>query len=110
MRTSAFASMCLSDDVLGGDQQVSGCPAGPSQVTMTSNPLSLFSKLAALSVQQPGCGYTDALISALRNKEDDKLAEAKKDDPLCVLSSVPMSLGRYRTTRFSRSLLRRLAL
>ena len=54
---------------------------------MTSNPLSLFSKLAAFSVQQPGCGYTDALISALRNKEGDKLTEAKKDDPSCVLSS-----------------------
>ena len=38
-------------------------------------------------MQQPGCAYTDALISALRNKEDDKLAEAKKDDPSCVLSS-----------------------
>ena len=87
MRTSAFASMCLADDVLGGDQQVSGCPASSSQVTMTSNPLSLFSKLAAFSVQQPGCGYTDALISALRNKEGDKLTEAKKDDPSCVLSS-----------------------
>ena len=82
--------MCLAEDVLGGhgDQQVSGCPASSSQVTM-SNPLSLFSKLAALSVQQPGGGFSDALISALRNNEGDRLAEAKKDrdDPSCVLSS-----------------------
>jgi hypothetical protein len=40
-------------------------------------------------VQQSDTGYSEAIITVLRNNEDDKLAAAKKDDPLCVLSSEP---------------------
>ena len=58
MRTSAFAFMCLADNVVQGDQHSS---ASSSQNTMTSYSLSLFSKLAALSMQQSGGGYTEAL-------------------------------------------------
>jgi hypothetical protein len=47
---------------------------------MTSNPLSLFSRLAAVSAQQAETGHTEVIISALRNNEDVKLAEAKKDN------------------------------
>ncbi len=47
---------------------------------MTNKPLSLFSRLAATSAQQAEQGYAEAIISALRNKEDVKLAEAKKKD------------------------------
>jgi hypothetical protein len=89
VRTSAFASMCLADDDLVGDQHSSGGLVSPSQVTMTSNPLSLFSRLAAMSAQQAEPGYAEAIISALRNNEarDVKLAEAKKDIPSLAPSS-----------------------
>jgi hypothetical protein len=86
-RTSAFASMCLADDDLVGDQHSSGGLVSLSQVTMASNPLSLFSRLAAMSAQQAEQGYVEAIISALRNHEDVKLAEAKKDNPSLAPSS-----------------------
>ncbi len=52
------------------------------------NPLSLlFSRLAAMSAQQAEQGYAEAIILALRNNEDVKLAEAKKDNPFLAPSS-----------------------
>jgi hypothetical protein len=87
VRTSAFASMCLTDDDLVGDQHSSGGLVSSSQVTMTSNPLSLFSRLAAMSAQQAEPGYAEAIILALRKNEDVKLAEAKKDNPSLAPSS-----------------------
>ena len=64
-----------------------------------------------MSVQQSDTGYSEAIIKVLRNNEDDKLAAAKKDDPLCVLSSEPSYVIReVSTPRFSLSLLRRRAL
>jgi hypothetical protein len=87
VRTSAFASMCLADDDLVGDQHSSGGLVSSSQVTMTSKPLSLFSRLAAMSAQQAEPGYAEAIISALRNNEDVKLAEAKKNIPSLAPSS-----------------------
>jgi hypothetical protein len=80
LQTSAFASMCLADEVMG-DQHSSGGLVSSSQETMMSNPLSLFSRLAAMSAQQAETGYAEAIISALRNNEDVKLAEAKKENP-----------------------------
>jgi hypothetical protein len=73
--------MCLADNYLVGDQHSCGDAISLSQETMTSNPLSLFSRLAAMPAQQAEKGYTEAIISATRNHEDVKLAEAKKDNP-----------------------------
>jgi hypothetical protein len=73
--------MCLADDDLVGNQHSSGGPASSSQETMTSNPLSPFSRLAAISAQQAETGYGEAIVSALRNNDDVKLAEAKEDTP-----------------------------
>jgi hypothetical protein len=72
--SSAFAAMCLADDVLGGNHVKTDHLASLSQVSMTSNPLSLFSKLAALSVQQSDAGYSssEAIITALKDNKDDK--------------------------------------
>jgi hypothetical protein len=73
--------MCLADNDLVGDQHSSGGLVSFSQETMTSNPLSLFSRLAAMSAQQAEPGYAEDIISALRNNVDVELAEAKKDNP-----------------------------
>ncbi len=40
-----------------------------------------------MSAQQAEPGYAEAIISALRNNEDVKLAEAKKDNPSPTPSS-----------------------
>ncbi len=93
VRTSAFASMCLADDDLVRDQHSCGDPVSSSQETMTSNPLSLFSRLFAMSAQQAETGYKDAIILALRNNKDVKLAEARKDNsPLAPFSGPPYTV------------------
>ncbi len=40
-----------------------------------------------MSARQAEPGYAEAIISALRNNEDVKLAEAKKDNPSIASSS-----------------------
>ncbi len=89
MQTSTFASMRLADDDLVGDQHDCGDPVS-SQLPMTSNQLSQFSRLAVMSAQKAEIGYEEAIILALRNNKDVKLAEAKKDNTsLAPLSELP---------------------
>jgi hypothetical protein len=66
--------MCLADNGLVGGQHSCGDLARSSQVTVTSNPLFLFSRLAAMSAQRAKIGYKEAIITSLRNNEDVKLA------------------------------------
>jgi hypothetical protein len=89
MPNSELASVCLADYVLVCDQHSCNDPVSSCQVPMTSNLISLFARLAAMSAQQAKSGYKEAIIYALRNKEDEKLAKAKKDNTSLEPSQEP---------------------
>ena len=78
VRTSALASICLADDDLARSQLCPGTSTSPPQDRMTTNPLSHYASFQGFQAHPAKSRYDEAIISALRETQYDKLMEEEE--------------------------------